>query len=319
MSTPIINDNVQQSVSITAEKTRKSRALKENLTGYAFISPFIIGFLAFTLIPILTSLYLSFTNYNLFSSPKWIGLDNYIKMFTQDPRYWKSLKVTLIYVFGGVPLRLAFALLVAMLLNTASRAVGFYRTLFYLPSLIGGSVAVSIMWRNIFGDQGIINILLQLLGIPNVHWFGNPTAAIWMLIFLSVWQFGSSMLIFLAGLKGISKSYYEAASMDGANAWRQFTNITLPMLSPVILFNTVMQTIGAFMTFVPAFIISKGTGGPMDGTLLYSLYLFIQGFSFFNMGYASAMAWIMLIIVGILTAIIFATSKFWVHYEEGGK
>ncbi|PMC38073.1 ABC transporter permease [Bacillus sp. UMB0899] len=297
-----------------------ARALKQNMKGYAFISPFIIGFLAFTLIPIITSLYLSFTQYNLFATPTWIGLENYKKMFTEDPRYWQSLKVTLIYVFAGVPLRLGFALLIAMVLNTASRAVGIYRTLFYLPSLIGGSVAVAIMWRNIFGDEGIINLLLAFFSIPDVRWFGDPTAALWMLIFLSVWQFGSSMLIFLAGLKGIPATYYEAASVDGANFWQKFTKITLPMLSPVILFNTIMQTIAAFMTFVPAFIISKGTGGPLDGTLLYSLYLFIQGFEFFNMGYASAMAWIMLIIVGILTAIIFATSKFWVHYEsEGGK
>ncbi len=297
-----------------------ARALKQNLKGYAFISPFIIGFLAFTAIPIVTSLYLSFTQYNLFASPTWIGLENYKKMFTDDPRYWQSLKVTLIYVFAGVPLRLGFALLIAIILNTASRAVGLYRTLFYLPSLIGGSVAVAIMWRNIFGDEGIINLLLAFFSIPDVRWFGDPTAALWMLIFLSVWQFGSSMLIFLAGLKGIPATYYEAASVDGANFWQKFTKITLPMLSPVILFNTIMQTIAAFMTFVPAFIISKGTGGPLDGTLLYSLYLFIQGFEFFNMGYASAMAWIMLIIVGILTAIIFATSKLWVHYEsEGGK
>jgi len=297
-----------------------ARALKQNMKGYAFISPFIIGFLAFTFIPIVASLYFSFTQYNLFASPTWIGLENYKKMFTEDPRYWQSLKVTLIYVFAGVPLRLGFALFIAMVLNTASRAVGLYRTLFYLPSLIGGSVAVAIMWRNIFGDEGIINLLLAFFSIPDVRWFGDPTAALWMLIFLSVWQFGSSMLIFLAGLKGIPMTYYEAASVDGANFWQKFTKITLPMLSPVILFNTIMQTIAAFMTFVPAFIISKGTGGPLDGTLLYSLYLFIQGFEFFNMGYASAMAWIMLIIVGILTAIIFATSKFWVHYEsEGGK
>lgn len=297
-----------------------AQTIKQNLRGYLFISPFIIGFLAFTLIPIVTSLYLSFTKYNLFGAPVWIGLENYQKMFTEDPRYWQSLKVTLIYVFAGVPLRLGFALLIAIILNTASRAVGLYRTLFYLPSLIGGSVAVAIMWRNIFGDEGIVNILLGLLGVPDVRWFGDPTAALWMLIFLSVWQFGSSMLIFLAGLKGIPATYYEAASVDGANYWQKFIKITLPMLSPVILFNTIMQTIAAFMTFVPAFIISKGTGGPLDGTLLYSLYLFIQGFEFFNMGYASAMAWIMLIIVGILTAIIFYTSKFWVHYEsEGGK
>jgi multiple sugar transport system permease protein len=319
MSTPTLKDNLRADIGITPVSKRR-RAIKENLTGYAFISPFIIGFLAFTLIPIIASLYLSFTNYNLFAAPQWIGLDNYKKMFTADPRYWQSLKVTLIYVLAGVPLRLAFALLIAIILNTTSRAVGVYRSLFYLPSLIGGSVAVAIMWRNVFGDLGIVNILLDLLGLPIVKWFGNPTAALWMLIFLSVWQFGSSMLIFLAGLKGIPKSYYEAASVDGANGIQQFFKITLPMLSPVILFNTVMQTIAAFMTFVPAFIISKGTGGPLDGTLLYSLYLFIQGFEFFNMGYASAMAWIMLIIVGILTVIIFTTSKYWVHYEsEGGK
>jgi multiple sugar transport system permease protein len=319
MNTRVMKENLKADITIRPI-SKRSRIIKENLTGYAFISPFIIGFLAFTFIPILASLYLSFTNYNLFASPTWIGLDNYIQMFTADPRYWKSLKVTLIYVLAGVPLRLAFALLIALMLNTASRAVGLYRSLFYLPSLIGGSVAVAIMWRNVFGDVGIVNILLDLLGVPSVRWFGNPTAALWMLIFLSVWQFGSSMLIFLAGLKGIPKSYYEAASVDGANGIQKFFKITLPMLSPVILFNTVMQTIAAFMTFVPAFIISKGTGGPLDGTLLYSLYLFIQGFEFFNMGYASAMAWIMLIIVGILTAIIFTTSKYWVHYEsEGGK
>ncbi|MFC4321512.1 carbohydrate ABC transporter permease [Litchfieldia salsa] len=297
-----------------------TRALKQNATGYLFISPFIIGFLAFTFIPIIASLYFSFTKYNMFGSPQWIGLENYEKMFTGDPRYWQSLKVTLIYVAAGVPLRLGFALMVAMILNTASKAVGLYRSLFYLPSLIGGSVAVAIMWRNIFGDEGIINLLLVFIGVPDVRWFGDPTAALWMLIFLSVWQFGSSMLIFLAGLKSIPVTYYEAASVDGANYFQKFTKITFPMLTPVILFNTIMQTIAAFMTFVPAFIISKGTGGPLDGTLLYSLYLFIQGFEFFNMGYASAMAWIMLIIVGILTAIIFYSSKFWVHYEsEGGK
>lgn len=294
--------------------------LKDNLWGYFFIGPFIIGFLAFTIIPILTSLYFSFTEYDLFSAPKWIGLENYEKMFTEDPRYFQSLKVTFIYVFGGVPARLAFALLVAILLNTASRAVGLYRTLYYLPSLIGGSVAVAIMWRNIFGDEGIVNLALKGIGLDGVRWFGDPTAALWMLIFLSIWQFGSSMLIFLAGLKSIPQSFYEAASVDGGNFIQKFIHITLPMLSPVILFNMIMQTIAAFMTFVPAFIISKGTGGPLDGTLLYSLYLFKQGFEYFNMGYASAMAWVMLIIISILTSIIFMTSKFWVHYEsEGGK
>lgn len=292
---------------------------KDNLWGYFFIGPFLIGFLAFTIIPILTSLYLSFTQYDLFSSPQWIGLANFQKMFTNDPKYFQTLKVTFIYVFGGVPARLIFALIVAMILNTASRAVGIYRTMYYLPSIIGGSVAVAIMWRNIFGDDGIVNLALQFIGLDAVRWFGNPTAALWMLIFLSIWQFGSSMLIFLAGLKSIPQSYYEAASVDGAGFFSKFFKITLPMLTPVILFNLIMQTIGAFMTFVPAFIISKGTGGPLDGTLLYSLYLFKQGFEYFNMGYASAMAWVMLIMIGIFTSVIFFSSKFWVHYEsEGG-
>ncbi|WP_170132969.1 carbohydrate ABC transporter permease [Saliterribacillus persicus] len=294
--------------------------MKQNLWGYAFIGPFVIGFLAFTIIPIISSLYFSFTSYDLFNPPRWIGLENFEKMFTSDPRYLHSLRITFIYVFVGVPLRLGFALLVAMLLNTASRAVGLYRTMYYLPSLIGGSVAVAIMWRNIFGDEGIVNLALLSMGIDPIRWFGDPTAALWMLIFLSVWQFGSSMLIFLAGLKSIPQSYYEAASVDGASFFQKFFNITIPMLSPVILFNAIMQTIAAFMTFVPAFIISKGTGGPLDGTLLYSLYLFKQGFEFFHMGYASAMAWVMLIIIAILTSLIFLSSKYWVHYEsEGGK
>jgi len=293
--------------------------VRSNLWGYFFIGPFIIGFLAFTIVPMLASLYFSFTSYGLFDSPKWIGFENYIKMFTEDPRYIQSLKVTFIYVLGGVPLRLAFALLVAMLLNAGSRAVGWYRTLYYLPSLIGGSVAVAIMWRNIFGDDGIVNLALESVGLDAIRWFGEPTAALWMLIFLSIWQFGSSMLIFLAGLKSIPASFYEAASVDGANFIQKFFRITLPMLSPVLLFNIIMQTISAFMTFVPAFIISKGTGGPLDGTLLYSLYLFKQGFEYFNMGYASAMAWVMLLIVAALTGIIFWTSKYWVHYESEGK
>ncbi|MNJ35496.1 Lactose transport system permease protein LacF [compost metagenome] len=296
----------------------RKQSLRANLTGYAFISPFVIGFLAFTLIPILISLYLSFTNYNLFNDPQWIGTFNFKKMFTQDQKYWNSVRVTFIYVFAGVPLRLMFALFVAMLLNTKSRMVGVYRTVYYLPSIIGGSVAVSIMWRNIFNEQGIVNSLLIFLGIPPVAWYGDPNAALGTLIALSVWQFGSSMLIFLAGLKNISPEMYEAASIDGATAPRKFMKITLPLLSPIILFNLIMQTISAFMTFVPAYIISKGEGTPMDGTLLYSLYLFRQAFMFNNMGYAAAMAWVMLIMIGIMTAILFKTSKFWVFYESKG-
>lgn len=293
-------------------------AWRKQLTGYAFISPFVIGFLVFILIPACASFYLSFTDYDLFSTPKWIGIANYKEMFLLESKFWQSLKVTLLYVLIGVPLRLAFALLIALLLNTASRAAGVYRTVYYLPSIIGGSVAVSIMWRNIYGDDGIVNLFLHAVGLDGVRWFAEPFAALWMLISLSVWQFGSSMLIFLAGLKNIPGELYEAADVDGASAFRRFFGITLPMLTPIILFNTILQTIGAFLTFTPAYIISKGEGGPLDGTLLYSLYLFRQGFVFFDMGYASAMAWVMLIIVAIFTAVLFATSKFWVHYESKG-
>jgi len=290
-------------------------AWKNQLTGYAFISPFLLGFLIFTAFPIAASLYLSFTDYDLFTTPSWVGFEQYERMFTGDPKFWRSLRVTFLYVFVGVPLRLTFALLIALLLNRASRAVGLYRTVYYLPSIIGGSVAVSIMWRNLYGDEGIINLALNLIGLESVRWFADPAAALWMLITLSVWQFGSSMLIFLAGLKNIPPSLYEAASVDGANPLQRFFRITMPLLTPVILFNTIMQTIAAFMTFIPAYIISKGEGGPLDGTLLYSLYLFRQAFVFYDMGYASAMAWILLLIVALLTALVFATSKYWVFYE----
>lgn len=290
---------------------------KDNLAGYAFISPFIIRFLCFTVIPMGASLFLSFTSYDLFTTPKWVGLDNYKTMLTDDEKYWGSLKVTFTYVLAGVPLRLAFALFIAVILNRAEKGVGIYRTLFYLPSIIGGSVAVAIMWRNVFGNDGVINALLFFIGIDKkILWYQDPTSALWTLILLSVWQFGSSMLIFLAGLKNIPPMYQEAASVDGANRIQRFFLITLPLLSPIIFFNLVMQTISAFMTFTPAYIISKGEGGPLDGTLLYSLYLFQRAFNFFQMGYASAMAWVMLILIGLVTFILFKTSSLWVHYES---
>jgi multiple sugar transport system permease protein len=292
---------------------------KDNVVGYVFAAPFILGFLIFTLFPILSSLYYSFTEYNLMESPRWIGMGNYTKLFTDDDKIWKSFQVTFTYVFASVPLRLGFALMVAMLLNKAIKGIGVYRSAYYLPSLIGGSVAVSIMWIQIFGDKGLLNSVLGTLGIhADTSWIGSPGTALWTLIALSVWQFGSSMLIFLAGLKNIPVSYYEAAGVDGANAFHRFFKITLPLLSPIVLFNLIMQTIGAFMTFTPAYVISRGEGGPLDNTLLYSLYLYRRAFVFFEMGYASAMAWVMLIIIGLLALAIFKSSVYWVHYESKG-
>ncbi len=287
-----------------------------HLWGYFFILPFIIGFLGLNLYPIGMSLYLSFTEYDLLSPPQWVGLDNYIRMFTSDAKFWKSLEVTFFYVITAVPFRLIFALLVALLLAKVTTGEGFYRTALYLPSIIGGSVAIAVMWKQLFGNNGAINGILSYIGLPETSWLGNPDTAIWTLILLYGWQFGSTMLIFLAGLKNIPTSYYEAASVDGANGWYRFTRITIPLLTPIILFNVIMQLISGFMAFTSSFVITKG--GPLDSTLLYVLYMYQRGFVYFEMGYASAMAWIMLIIIAVLSALVFKSSTHWVHYESGG-
>lgn len=305
-------------------ETTKPRVLKrrtglkwlhsDNVVGYVFIFPFIFSFCVFTIFPMLTSLYMSFTDYDLLGAPRWVGFDNYVHMLTSDSKFWQAMKVTFFYTFTAVPGRLIFALIVALLLVKVTRFAGMYRTALYIPSIIGGSVAVAVMWRQLFGNDGAINSFLELLGFEPVSWLGNASTAIWTLVVLYGWQFGSSMLIFLAGLKNIPQTYYEAASVDGANAWQQFYKITIPLLTPVILFNVVMQTIQGFMAFTPSYIITEG--GPMNSTLLYVLYMFERAFTFFDMGYASAMAWVMLIIIAILTALIFKSSPYWVHYES---
>jgi len=287
----------------------------ENLAGYLFISPFLISLFALTIFPVSVSFYLSFTKYDLLSSAEWTGLGNYVRMFTTDDKFIQASQVTLFYVATAVPARLVFALLVALLLARVVSASGLYRTLLYLPSIIGGSVAVAVMWKQLFGTEGLVNSALNALHLPTTSWLGNPDTAIWTLILLYGWQFGSSMLIFLAGIKNIPHSYYEAADVDGAGAFRKFLNITIPLLTPIILFNVVMQTIYGFLSFTPSFIITQG--GPMNSTLLYVLYMFQRAFQFFEMGYASAMAWVMLSVIAGLTAVIFKTSKHWVYYESG--
>jgi multiple sugar transport system permease protein len=264
----------------------------------------------------ISSFYLSFTHFELLQPSEWIGIHNYKEILTVDDRFRMSLKVTFYFVALSVPLKLLAALLVAMLLNRNIRGIGFYRSIYYLPSLIGGSVAVSIMWRQIFGEIGIVNVLLSMIGIQGLIWISNPDFAIYTLIALATWQFGSSMVIFLAGLKQIPEHLYEASSIDGANKLQQFFRITLPMLSPVMFFNLVMQVIGGFMVFTQGFIVTKG--GPMDATLFYAIYLYEKGFKYFQMGYASALAWILLLIIGLFTALLFQSSKMWVHYESGG-
>nr|WP_310793575.1 sugar ABC transporter permease [Salipaludibacillus neizhouensis] len=295
-------------------KKKKMESGYENGMGYLFISPFIIGTVALTLFPILYSLYLSFNEANLVGGNTWIGLGNYKEMFTSDPMFWKAMEVTFLYAGTAVPIRLVFALLVALALNKVVEMVGVYRTLLYLPSIVGGSIGVSIMWRQLFGNDGAFNGVLSSVGLPTHSWLGDPGTAIWTLVVLYGWQFGSSMLIFLAGLRNIPRTYYEASEVDGARPIQQFFKITVPMLTPVILFNTIMQVIQGFMAFTPSFVITNG--GPMNSTLLYVLYMYKQAFQFFSMGYASALAWVMLLIIAIFTALIFKSSERWVHYDN---
>lgn len=293
---------------------KKSNFGEYNLVGYLFISPWLITFFLFVFIPIIVSLILSFTDYNVLANKgNFVGLDNFQRMFFEDKRYAKSVIATFKYVIFSVPLRLSFALGVAMLLNTARRGVGIYRAAFYAPSIVGGSIAVAVMWRQIFGNEGLINFVLALLGIEGPNWLGRPETAIWTLIVLAAWQFGSPMLIFLAGLKNIPKQLYESAEIDGANSVQRFTKITIPMLTPIIFFNLIMQLISGFMVFTQAFIITGGR--PLDTTLFYALYVYQRAFENNEMGYASAMAWVMLAVIAFLTALVFRSSSYWVHYE----
>ncbi|SDP16508.1 multiple sugar transport system permease protein [Rhodoferax sp. OV413] len=305
------------------EKTSRARrgqsraAWRRDLVGYAFLAPWLIGFVCFSLGPVLASLYLSFTKFDLLRPAQWIGADNYVRMFTADARFWQSLKVTFSYMLMEVPLKLAFALLVAVVLDKAIRGGALYRALFYIPSLLGGSVAIAVLWRQLFEGNGTLNqILLWVFGYKGPSWIANPDTAIYTLVLLAVWQFGSPMIIFLAGLRQIPQDLYEAASMDGAGTWRKFRKITLPLLAPVIFFNMVLQIIEGFKAFTPAYVVSGGTGGPIDSTLFYTLYLYQEAFSYFRMGYASALAWVLLLIIGAFTGISFLTSKYWVYYED---
>lgn len=285
---------------------------QEQVAGYVFILPFIIGLLCFTIVPIIISLLLSFTQYDILSSPRFTGVDNYVRMFTQDPTFWKSFRVTLFYAGISVPLKLIMALFVAMLFYRGTRLTALYRAVYYLPSILGSSVAVAVLWKRLFAVDGVINNLLALIGINSeIGWLSRPDTAIWTLIVLSVWQFGSSMLVFLGGLKQIPGSLYEAATVDGCSKPRQFFSITLPMLTPVIFFNLIQQTINAFTAFTQSYIITNGK--PLDSTLFYAVYMYRRSFEYSEMGYGAAMAWFMLFVVAVLTTLIFKSSSKWVY------
>ena len=292
-----------------------SRRTREALAAYGFLSPWLVGLVGLTLGPMIYSLYLSFTRYNLLSPPQWRGLANYRAML-EDPRFLHSVGVTLRYAVIAVPAILVVSLLVAAILNQGMRFLSFYRAAFYLPSLVGASVAVSLLWRQMFGGDGVVNSALAAVGITGRTWIGDPKTALSTLILLSVWTFGAPMIIFLAGLRQVPKELYEAAEVDGAGRVRRFVSVTLPMISPLIFFNVLLTTVNALQAFTPAYVVSNGTGGPADSTLFYTLYLYQRGFTRLDMGYAAAMAWVLVVVLAVFTAVMFATARFWVHYGD---
>lgn len=297
----------------------RSREKREGAAGYVFLSPWLLGLMGITAIPMLGSLVLSFTNYDLLSpwtELEWVGWRNYARMFGEDPHYYHAVVVTVVFALVAVPLKILAALGVALLLNRERFGTGLFRGLFYLPSLLGGSVALALVWRAMWKDDGAVNAFLAWFGIKGLNWINEPDWALSTLVVLAIWQFGAPMVIFLAGLKQIPTELYEAASVDGANTWRSFWHITLPGLSPVIFFILVLETINGFQGFTSAYVVSGGTGGPVDSTLMYTLYLYQAGFTDYEMGYASAMAWVFLVAIAVITAALFSSGRFWVHYGD---
>jgi len=288
---------------------------KEKTAAIVCMLPFILGFLLFLIVPMILSLYYSFTDYHLVRPTyEFIGLQNYTRMFN-DPRFLSAIRSTLYFAFVSVPLRLLFALIVALLLVKGSKLIGLYRAMYYLPSILGGSVAVVVLWGRLFQPSGTINAILGIFGLNRgFAWLGDPSTTIWTLILLAVWQFGSSMLIFLSAIKQIPESLYEASSIDGASKIRRFFSITLPLLTPTIHFNLVMQAISGFLAFTQAFIITQG--GPSDSTRFYVFHMYQTIFQNNRPGEGAAQAWVMLAIIGAITAILFGTKKFWVY--DGG-
>lgn len=298
---------------------KKSRKWWRNtLSGYTFILPFCIGFICFTVIPILASFVYSFCDYDVLSPPEFVGLKNYLQLFS-DEQFWVSLKATLTYVVFSVPMKLAFSLMIAMLLYKTNRLTAFYRAAYYLPSIVGGSVAVAIVWRQMFSGDGLLNSLINsVFGTQlDKSWIGSTDTAIWTLIILSVWQFGSSMLNFLSGLKQIPVTLYESASIDGATAFHRFFRITLPMLTPTIFFNLIMQTIMGLTCFTQSLLITRGE--PMNTTLFSAVYIYRTSFKFYKMGYGCAQAWCLLLLIVVFTVILFKTQDKWVFYETDAR
>ena len=285
---------------------------KEARAFYLTISPWLIGFVLLTVGPMLYSLYISFTRYDLLSAPEWAGLYNYLEKMPNDPRFWQSLKVTAIYTAAYVPLEMIGGLMLALLVRNRVRGIKVFRTIFYLPTVLAG-VAFAVVWLLLLNPRGgLVNLGLKAVGISGPRWLLDPDWALFSLLLMSFWGWGRAMVIYLAGLQSIPGEIYEAAAIDGASRWDSFWRITIPMLSSTIFFNLILSVIGTFQTFTNAFVATDG--GPLDATLFFVLYLYKQGFNLRNMGYASALAWVLFVIILVFTLLIFRTQDFWVFY-----
>lgn len=295
---------------------KKRNKRNSQLFGFICIIPWLIGFLAFQLYPLVMSLIYSFTNYSLGKPLEFVGVSNYVKMFTNDREYWNSVKVTFLYVLISAPLKLAFSLLIAVILSMKIKFLSFFRTTYYLPSILGGSVGIAILWRSLFNREGLVNSLLSIFHIGPFDFLGSPKLALFTVSLLAVWQFGSSMVIFLSALQQVPKSLTEAARIDGARKYQVFFKITIPMISPMIMFNLIMQSIMAFQQFNSPYLITQG--GPLKSTYLYGLMMYQNAFTYQKMGYACAQSWILLIVIVAMTALVFKSSPYWTYYEDGG-
>jgi oligogalacturonide transport system permease protein len=293
------------------------RRIDGRWVGFVCIIPWLVGFLVFQIYPFIASLFYSFTNYSIGKPFRFVGIENYVTMFTNDRNYFKSVSATLIYVFFSVPMKLAFSLFIAVVVNMKVRGVSFFRTAYYLPSILGSSVGIAVLWRSLFNRQGVVNTLFALINIPPIDFLGSPDIAIFTISLLSVWQFGSSMVIFLAALKQVPQEMLEAARIDGAGRLRIFMRITLPLISPMIFFNLIMQTTFAFQQFNSPFLITQG--GPLKATYLYGLMLYENAFRYQTMGYACAQSWILFLAVLTATALVFKSSPYWTYYGDSAK
>lgn len=298
----------------TATKPRRRRYTRRDYQAFLYIAPWLLGFVVLQLYPFIMSLLYSFCNYSLGSSVKFIGLDNYVRLFTRDADFVKSLKATGIFTLAVVPGKLILSLAVAMFLNRHMRGINLARTVYYIPSLFGGSVAVAVLWKVLFQDNGIVNAYINALGLKTIQFWGDPRYALGTICSLEIWQFGSSMVMSLAALKQVPASLYEAASIDGANAWHRFWHVTIPQISPVLFFNLIMQTIQALQNFTSASVITNG--GPLKSTYVMGLKLYKEAFTNFKMGYASAISWVMFLIIMAVTLLLFRFSSAWVSYDD---